>query len=219
MDRSLPAQLRGAHAAHERWLTLLAIAGVHAALIAWLVHSGIVPRQKALDVLQAFLIVPQAVPPRIEPPSPPRPEKRVQPRTRQPEPTPTPVVSAPAEAPAAITAPPPALQPAPTPAPAVEAAALSVTAPRFDAEYLHNPKPAYPVSSRRRGEEGRVLLRVHVNAEGRAAKVEVQESSGHERLDESALAAVSRWRFVPARRGSEPVAAWVRVPIVFSLRD
>ena len=61
MDRSLPAQLRGAHAAHERWLTLLAIAGVHAALIAWLVHSGIVPRQKALDVLQAFLIVPQAV--------------------------------------------------------------------------------------------------------------------------------------------------------------
>lgn len=217
MDRPQAAQFSGARASHERWLTLLAIAGVHAALIAWLVHSGIVPRQKALDVLQAFLIVPQAVPPRVELPSPPRQEKRVQPRL--PEPTPAPVLSAPAEAPAAITVPQPSVQPALTPAPAVEAAALSVTAPRFDAEYLHNPKPAYPVSSRRRGEEGRVVLRVHVSAEGRAAKVEVQDSSGHERLDESALAAVSRWRFVPARRGSEPLAAWVRVPIVFSLRD
>ncbi|MBX3676249.1 MAG: energy transducer TonB [Rhodocyclaceae bacterium] len=110
-------------------------------------------------------------------------------------------------------------KPAPAAAPAVEAAPLPVVAPRFDADYLDNPKPAYPVSSRRRGEEGRVMLRVFVDAQGRAAKVEVQESSGHSRLDESAVTAVARWRFVPARRGSEPLAAWVRVPIVFSLRD
>lgn len=91
--------------------------------------------------------------------------------------------------------------------------------PRFDADYLDNPKPAYPPLSRRLGEEGKVILRVFVETNGQAAKVEMQASSGFPRLDEAAGAAVARWRFVPARRGDEPVAAWVRVPIVFALRS
>lgn len=203
----------------ERWIALLAIVMVHVALITWLIHAGIVPRQKALDVLQAFLIVPQVVAPRIEPPAPPVREKRTQRAMQQPEPAPA-VISAPVEAPTPFVAPPvPVPAPIAAPRPAVEAAPLPLTAPRFDAEYLSNPKPDYPVSSRRRGEEGRVLLRVYVSADGAPAKVEVQESSGHGRLDEAAITAVSRWRFAPARRGVEPVAAWVRVPIFFSLRD
>lgn len=93
------------------------------------------------------------------------------------------------------------------------------TAPRFDADYLDNPKPVYPPISRLEREQGKVLLRVHVDAGGAADKVEMQAGSGFERLDKAAIAAVSRWRFVPARQGSEPVAAWVVVPIVFSLKD
>lgn len=220
LDRMAQAQRRGARASGERWLVFLAIAGAHAALAAWLVHTGVVPRQKAMDVLQAFLIVPQRIAPRIVPPAPPQPERKVQRTPKQAE-SPPPLSTA-APSPSATAAPPPVpveAKPAPAAAPAVEAAPLPVVAPRFDADYLDNPKPAYPVSSRRRGEEGRVALRVLVDAEGRAAKVEVLESSGHNRLDESAVAAVTRWRFVPARRGSEPLAAWVRVPIVFSLRD
>lgn len=220
LDRTAQAQRRGPHASGERWLAFLAIAGAHAALFAWLVHAGVVPRQKAMDVLQAFLIVPQRIAPRIVPPAPPQPERKVQRVPKQAETLPP--LSTTAAAPTAMVAPPVApveAKPAPAAAPAVEAAPLPVVAPRFDADYLDNPKPAYPVSSRRRGEEGRVMLRVFVDAEGRAAKVEVQESSGHNRLDESAVTAVARWRFVPARRGSEPLAAWVRVPIVFSLRD
>jgi protein TonB len=73
--------------------------------------------------------------------------------------------------------------------------------------------------SRRRGERGKVVLRVHVSAEGTASQAEVQASSGHQRLDEAAVQAVLQWRFVPAKRGDQPVAAWVLVPIVFSLRD
>ncbi|MFZ5512229.1 MAG: energy transducer TonB, partial [Pseudomonadota bacterium] len=79
------------------------------------------------------------------------------------------------------------------------------------------PPPAYPVLSRRHGEQGKVLLRVHVDAAGRAAQVDVKQSSGHERLDQAARAAVREWRFVPARRGDTPVAAWVVVPISFVL--
>jgi periplasmic protein TonB len=95
----------------------------------------------------------------------------------------------------------------------------AVTAPRFDADYLDNPSPAYPPLSRREGEEGTVMLSVYVEANGQAGKVELARSSGFERLDRAALAAVKRWRFVPARRGSDAVADWVRVPIVFSLKE
>ena len=41
----------------------------------------------------------------------------------------------------------------------------------------------------------------------------------HVRLDEAARNAVQRWKFVPARRGDEPVSAWVIVPISFVLES
>lgn len=117
-----------------------------------------------------------------------------------------------------IQTPPVAAQAAPT-AHAVPVAAAAPTAPKFDADYLDNPKPVYPPVSRREREQGKVLLRVYVEASGAAGKVELATSSGYERLDKSALAAVSRWRFAPARQGPEALAAWVTVPIIFSLKD
>lgn len=92
-----------------------------------------------------------------------------------------------------------------------------IVSPRFDAAYLQNPEPDYPGLSKRLGEEGRVLLRVHVNEEGLADHLEIRESSGHPRLDQAALGTVRRWRFIPARRGTEPLAAWVLVPLSFHL--
>lgn len=94
---------------------------------------------------------------------------------------------------------------------------VPVAAARYDAAYLHNPRPAYPPLSRRLGEEGKVLLRVRVSKEGLAAAVDLEKSSDFERLDEAARAVVSRWRFVPARRGDETIEATVIVPIVFRL--
>ena len=95
--------------------------------------------------------------------------------------------------------------------------APSVIAVRYDADYLNNPAPVYPMLSRRRGEQGKVLLLVQVSAQGMAENVEIQEGSGYQRLDSAALEAVKRWRFVPARRGEEAVAASVVVPILFRL--
>jgi len=103
-------------------------------------------------------------------------------------------------------------------APSPPAASAPVVLPRFDAAYLQNPPPAYPALSRRYGEEGRVMLRVVVRPDGMAQSVELRASSGSTRLDESALEAVRKWRFVPARQGDTPVTAAVIVPIVFSLK-
>lgn len=88
---------------------------------------------------------------------------------------------------------------------------------RVDADYLDNPRPAYPALSRRLGEEGRVLLRVQVGTDGRAVSVAVVASSGHPRLDRAAREAVGRWRFLPARRGDVAEASWALVPINFAL--
>lgn len=89
--------------------------------------------------------------------------------------------------------------------------------PAHDAAYLNNPRPAYPAMSRRLGEEGRVMLEVHVLADGTPSKVSLAKSSGFSRLDDAAVEAVKRWKFVPAKRGGEAVAAVVTIPMPFVL--
>lgn len=131
-----------------------------------------------------------------------------------------------APAPAPAPAPQPvATQPPRDPAPQSVLASASapaqapVIAPRFDAAYLRNPAPAYPRASRRLGEQGRVILRVCVEPDGRPSALEVHQSSGSARLDEAALNAVRQWSFVAARRGTEKVTAWVLVPMDFRLKN
>jgi TonB family protein len=99
-----------------------------------------------------------------------------------------------------------------------EATSPRIIAARFDADYLDNPAPQYPAVSRRRGEEGIVLIRAHVRADGSPAEVRLQQTSGHPRLDAAALTAVKQWRFVPAKRGVDAVESWVVVPVEFNLR-
>lgn len=94
---------------------------------------------------------------------------------------------------------------------------VAVTQPIFDADYLNNPVPNYPPLARRMREEGVVLVRVLVSSEGLPDQIELKRSSGSARLDEAALTTVKKWRFMPARRGGQTVAAWVVVPIAFSL--
>jgi periplasmic protein TonB len=162
--------------------------------------------------------VPEAPPkppePRIEPPKPkPKPVARKIPKPVKPPP----VVSAPVEAPSPIVvAPPPPAPPAP-PEPVFAPPPLPVTQPIFNADYLDNPPPRYPALSRRIGEQGRVVLRVLVNPGGTAEEVQVRTSSGHPRLDASARETVRGWKFAPARQGTEPIAAWVLIPISFKL--
>lgn len=89
--------------------------------------------------------------------------------------------------------------------------------PRFNADYLHNPTPEYPGMSRRRGEQGRVTLKVVVSSNGEPESVQLDKSSGFELLDKAALNAVKNWKFVPAKSNHQSVMGTVIVPVKFSL--
>jgi periplasmic protein TonB len=177
-----------------------------------------------------------APPPLLQPEPPavlpePAPEPEPLPPVRQVEPLPEPLPAPPIPAPTArveqppVTMPPPEpVRPAPPRAPVATAPpppavpADPVTEPLYGADYLRNPKPTYPLMSRRMGEQGVVLLRVFVTADGDPREIVLKEGSGHARLDRAAQEVVQRWKFVPAKRGSRPVDAWVVVPIRFSLK-
>lgn len=85
--------------------------------------------------------------------------------------------------------------------------------------YGENPKPPYPLEARNKGYQGKVLLKVEVLPDGRVGEIELKESSGYEVLDQSALATVKKWRFIPARKGKVAISCWVNVPITFQLKD
>jgi protein TonB len=89
--------------------------------------------------------------------------------------------------------------------------------PRFGVAYLKNPPPEYPLISRRLGEKGHVMLKVLVNAAGEAESVALETGSGSDRLDQAAIEAVKKWRFVPAKRNGQALSAYVLVPLNFGL--
>lgn len=183
--------------------------------------SQIIEPPKPLD--------PAPPPPATKPPSPPEPIKVNKAVTLPPAPQPlaiadpTPAPNAPVVTPAPPTPLPPIAAPvavAPTPsppAPSPLATAPKIELPRSDADHLSNPVPPYPPVSKRLGEEGTAVLRIFVGADGSPQKVELRTSSGFERLDAVALAAVMKWRFKPGSRNGVPEAMWVTQPIPFVL--
>lgn len=151
-------------------------------------------------------------------PKPPRPASPSKKAVTVPEPEPE--SSSPPRA-AKAAAPPAGLeQPAAaSSAPSRQEPLQPVLPPRSDASHLNNPAPAYPALSRRLGEQGRVLFNVYILANGAVGEINLRRSSGYPRLDEAALAAVQRWRYLPARRGTEPIPFWYVQPIIFELNQ
>lgn len=200
----------------SRYATIVLVTALHLAAIYVLTLQ---PAREAMKQVSAMMVTLIREQPKVEPlptelPKP----KPVKIQPQHTEPVPAPVVAT-TPAPADITATPPAPQPPAAPMAAPAPTPAAVTPPRFDADYLDNPAPVYPALSRRMGEEGKVLLRVFVEANGTAGQLEVRTSSGSQRLDHAAIEAVRRWKFAPAKQGDKTVAAWVLVPINFSLRN
>ena len=202
--------------AASRATFLSVIFGAHAvALVAILSLGSVAYVTKAVPMLVQLLPEPVAPkpatplrplpmpvmkPPEIRLPTPPLIENTITVRHEE-KPVPQPTVPAPVAAVAA---------PSPTPSPAAEP-------PRGDLAYLNNPAPSYPLFAKRAREQGVVMLRVRVDAGGNVEGIEVHKSSGSQRLDEAALAAVKRWRFAPARLGERTIAGVALVPIHFQL--
>ena len=82
---------------------------------------------------------------------------------------------------------------------------------------LDNKQPRYPELARKRGQQGQVTLLVRVNAEGGVQNAIIQTGSGYSLLDKSALDAVKKWRFRPARLNGLPVAGSALVTVEFRL--
>ena len=86
-------------------------------------------------------------------------------------------------------------------------------------EYGINPKPEYPIAARRRGYEGEVIFNVQVLNDGNVGEMEIVKTSGYAVLDNSAHAALKKWKFVPGKFNGKYVLSWVKVPILFRLND
>ena len=65
----------------------------------------------------------------------------------------------------------------------------------------------------------RAMLRVYVTAEGVAEVIQIKESSGSKKVDESLVRTVEKWKFIPAKKNETSIASWVLVPIVFKTED
>lgn len=78
-------------------------------------------------------------------------------------------------------------------------------------------KPSYPWLSRRNNEEGKVLLRIQVNAQGKATVIQIKHSSGSARLDNAAVNHVQNNDFIPAQHNGKPIIAWKELRFVFKL--
>jgi protein TonB len=163
------------------------------------------------------------------PPAPVAPTPSIDPAppARIPEPAPEPSISeAAAPGPPVTTfapAPPTNGTPAPVAPSAATATRTAMAVPPGVTQFArpqggYQVRPSYPAAPRRLGIQGTTLLRVHVLADGRIGEVLVEKSGGHPDLDQAATDAVRAWRFDPARRGTEPVAMWVLLPVEFRLK-
>lgn len=86
-------------------------------------------------------------------------------------------------------------------------------------DYLSNPPPRYPESSRLAGEQGVVLVRVDVATSGNVNRVLLARSSGYPALDRAAVEAVKGWKFHPASAGGIAMTSEVTVPVRFELLE
>lgn len=77
--------------------------------------------------------------------------------------------------------------------------------------------PKYPRRSAERHEEGATRVQTRVDESGRVTDTEVVGSSGHQRLDGAAIAAVRKWKFARLPAGAAPHGAWVATEVRFVL--
>jgi len=90
--------------------------------------------------------------------------------------------------------------------------------PQADPRYPFT-EPEYPIADIRMGHEGTVWLSIEILPNGRVGKVQVDQSSGFVRLDESAVREARKWRMKPGMQDGVATSMWKRVPITFQLKD
>lgn len=211
------------------------------ALAIWALQSGLLMRAVEMvvpvEVIAQIIESPKPVipPPPVVPKEPPPPVKQAVVKPAPPVPqtqalpqilaveTPTPAPSAPA--PVQIAAPAPILPPSvpvaavATPSPVAVPVATAKVLPSTDADDLYNPNQRYPRMSQTMGEQGTVMVRILIGANGLPLKAELQKTSGFERLDQAALDFVMQSRYKPGTLGGKPTEMWMGREVKYILRQ
>ncbi len=203
-------------------LAIVAILVVHALLIGALIQvRNHVQRTEAAKLTVVNLSPPPPPPPVAETPPPPPSAPQVV--------APPPIVQTPV--------PPVQIQTSPEPVPVQAAVPVTVIAPGpstsvaappappsmvqggdLGTQMVAGKPPRYPVDSRRKHEQGTVVLTITLAVDGGVESIAVSQSSGFARLDNAAKDAVKGWRWKPTIRGGQPVRVRGVVEIPFILR-
>ena len=213
--------------ARPRGFALVGAGVAVGALVAAFLSMGIIAAKPRHETLTAVHLSTDLAPPPPPPPqaAQPRPQSPLQPAS--PVVAPPPPINLPAPAPAIATAPAPApvIVAAPAapassaaPAPAAPPAPQVATGRDLTSNLVDATPPRYPVDSRRAREQGTVVLNVTVGLDGRVAEIGLSRSSGFDRLDRAALAAVKHWRWTPTRQNGQAMMVQGLVSIPFVLQ-
>jgi periplasmic protein TonB len=93
--------------------------------------------------------------------------------------------------------------------------AANATPPRVDQSH---PTPViYPPGAQEAGEQGDVVIKLHISASGKPSQFSVARSSGYDDLDNAALETVLNWHYLPAEESGETVSDWTQVDVVYKL--
>jgi protein TonB len=200
------------------WRMLLVVGALHVGLGAVLIRTQVIPVhgvQTAMDLLDL-----SAPPPAPEAPPPP---ELAEPEIYVPPPavefardTPPPIVAT-ADQPQAAPPAPVAIRAPAVPAPR-PAAPPTMVAADLGATMISAKPPSYPLESRRKREQGTVVLALTLGTDGGVADIRLAKSSGYDRLDRAALGAVRHWRWSPTIRDGIAVAVRGTVEIPFVLQ-
>ena len=201
---------------------IIVTAMIHAiVLAAVLMIRSEAPQEKRRERLTVVDLMASPPPPPPSPDTPPPPQSEIAaprppiriaptpPVATTPDPQPQAPV-APVSAPA--IAPQPSVIAAPAPPSTVQVSDLSV-------RMTSGSPPRYPMESRRKREQGTVVLSLTLGLDGRVANISVARSSGFDRLDQAALSAVRKWRWAPLIQDGKPVLMRGVVEIPFVLKN
>lgn len=219
-SHAAPASRYGARS-RPNLTAIIAIVAVHALAIGALIQVRQHVQRAEEAKLTVVNLTPPPPPPAAEAPPPPpsKPEVVAPPpivqtpvppvHTVQTTPDPSPV---PTPAPVTVAVPGP-------PAPAAPPAPPSIVqGGDLGAQMVAGKPPRYPVESRRKHEQGTVILSLIVGLDGAVESINVAQSSGSSRLDNAARDAVKGWRWRPILRSGQPVRVKGVVEIPFILR-
>ncbi len=86
-------------------------------------------------------------------------------------------------------------------------------------ELIHMVTPDYPDSARQAGLEGKVILQIIIDEQGKVTEAEVILAQPPGVFEQAALAAVRQWIFEPARQRDKPIKVRMAHPIEFRLHQ